>query len=220
MYLTETALTALLECFFVQSEREFRFLEEMHGYQYISGLAQYKNKYQIIHPFNGQPVNDDFIAITRYERGDQAIEFVFGDNHFILDSLVYFDKINRYEFSDVMAGAKKADIQITGEWGATDSSIITNFLKTHSAILREHIHYFTNPDEKLIKRIDTVKQKKLENAVRRHFKNQITEACGFAAKAFLKKDYARVVSLLLPLERYLGKADLKKLKLAQKHIHA
>jgi len=209
----------LLQCFFASCEQHFRFLEKDHKFSYISGLAEYRDNHKIIKPYHNHNVTTDFIALTRYEKGMQAIEILYGEQHFFLEGYVYYDKIQRFEFSEVLAAVKKDDRYIAGEWGLTDKSMIEKVIKKIAGTLESNIDLYTQRNEKVLARASVIRNKRIEQAVRKHFEKQIHEACLYAAKAFVEKNYAEVVALLQPLAFYLNAGDLKKLRLAEKYIH-
>lgn len=218
MYRNDSKVVDLLQCFFGECEQHFRFLEQSCGFNYISGLAEYRDNYKVIKPYHSQKVDAGFMALTRYEKGQCAIEILFGEEHFFLEGYIYFNRVQRFELSEILAAAKKNDRNIAGEWGLTEKTMITNTVKRISTALKDNIELYTRTDEKLLNRATIIRNKRIEQSVRKHFDTQIEEACSHAAKAFVDKDYGQVVNLLQPLAFYLNAGDLKKLRIAEKYV--
>lgn len=218
MHSSDSVAVDLLQCFFAACEKEFRFLEQEHGYRYISGLAEYRDKYQIIVPYQNQGITDDFLAMTRYEKDDKAFEILFSSDHFVLEGHVYYDPVNRFEISEILAAAKKDHKGMIGGWGLSQSDVLTQTIQSMAKNLSENIGYYLKSDERLMSRALVIRNKRIEQAVRKQFKLQVTSACKQASKAFVQKNYEHVVKLLQPLEFYLDPSDLKKLKLARKYL--
>jgi hypothetical protein len=202
----------LLSCFFTECERNFRFLEQAHGYSYIGGLVEQRGHHKIIKPYLNQGADASFTAVTRYERGHQVIELVFGADEYAFDGYVYYDPVQRFEFSEVLAAAKKNDVGASSAWGLMDEGALAKTIDSVSDAVRRYTNYFTNIDEQLLKRANVIRSKRMEHAIRKQFEAQMEYACALAAKAFLDKDYFKVVELLEPLERYLARSDLKTLR--------
>ena len=93
----QTGSHELLSCFFEECERQFRFLEEEHGFTYISGLLEYKKHCKLIKPYNGKTgdLPEPFFAVTRYELDKRAIEIFYGDHNYALEVYVYPDLMQR-----------------------------------------------------------------------------------------------------------------------------
>jgi hypothetical protein len=210
----------LLSCFFTECERNFRFLDQAYGYSYIGGLQEQRGRHKIIKPYYNQGVEKSFTALTRYERGNQVIELVFGAEHYLLEGYVYYDPVQRFEFSEVLAAAKKNDVGASCAWGLMDEGALAKTIDRIADAVRRYTNYFTNADDKLIKRAHIIRSKRMEQAVRKQFEAQMEYACALAAKAFWERDYFKVVEFLEPLEGYLGRSDLKKLHLARKYLQA
>lgn len=215
-------MSDLLACFFNECERNFRFLEEGHHFGYLSGLVEYHKNYKIIKPYkNSMPnsqISGNFLAITRYEREELALEIQFSKSKLALEGYMYLDGIHRLEFSEILAAAKKETSEVARSAGLSDTVLIEAAVKSMSTAIKEHKKYFISPSERQIERAATIRHTRLEQAVREHFKMQILDACTEAARAFTGKNYKRVVDLLEPVEAHLTMADSKKLNLARKHL--
>ncbi len=97
----------LLEHFFSGCESKLRFLEQRHGFSYISGLAEYRNNSKIIRPWREQDITETFTALTRYERADTSLEIMFGEHQFIIESFVYYGPYQRFSLTEVLTAARK-----------------------------------------------------------------------------------------------------------------
>lgn len=210
----------LLLSFFTGVEQHFRFLEQNHDRNYISGLVEYKNNYKIIRPYQNEIIQGNFLALTRYERAEQAIEITFDKEHSILEGHIYYSPIQRFELSEILAAAKKDYTNISGNRGLTEKTTLHQTIEKMATALQNNIDRYLLPDQKLLQRALNLRNKRVEHAVRHHLKRQIERTSKEAAKAFRKKDYSEVVTLLGPLQHHLKKADLKKLKLASQHLHS
>ena len=224
MYESGPSAQDLLSCFFSECERHFRFLEQKHNFGYLSGLVEYQRNYKIIKPFQDKVAlpnaREDFTAITRYERDEMAIEIGFSKIQLSIEGHVYFDPVQRFEFSEVLTAAKKHAQGIGGDIGLTHEDMIASALEDMAKDMKTHIKYFVKPQNKLIERAQVIRSKRIEHAVREHFKTLLEDTSRDAARAFMNKDYKKVMTLLQPFEPYLPNADMKKLILARKHLLA
>ncbi|GJL85763.1 MAG: hypothetical protein DHS20C02_15380 [Micavibrio sp.] len=207
----------LLACFFAECETQFRFLETKHGFKYFSGLVDYKGGRQIITPYKNQTIENGFQAMTRYEKDDDAFEIIFDDMYLSLEGYAYYNRINRFEFSEVLEAAKKTDSVLTGKKPVHHRDGVREAIEQIATPFKNHIKHFVAPTPKLIERALTMRGKRIEHKVRSHYEAIVQEACAKAAKAFLKKNYQSVIELLSPYERDLSAADLKKLEKAKKN---
>jgi len=207
----------LLTCFFEECESQFRFLEEEHGYLYFSGLMEYKGNYKLIKPYNDKikALDQPFHAVTRYERNAQAIEVFYGDQNFVLEIFVYPDAIRRFSIRDLVSAARGDISQNKSAVYLTEARNISDSLKWFSGAMRDNPKVL-QPSNKLIERATVMRDTLLEQGIRAHLDRLVKNASKHAAEAFVKKDYMRVVDLLLPYEEYINAADLKKLRIAQK----
>ena len=208
----------LLEHFFSGCESKLRFLEQRHGFTYISGLAEYRNNSKIIRPWRGQEVEETFIALTRYERAETALEIVFGEQQFIIESYVYYGPYQRFSLAEVLTAARKFSKGRTNDWGITRPQLIDESLMRIAKNLQNHHKAVLEPNEKLRERMLTIRDVQLEQAVRQHFSRTLKEATLAAAKAFREKNFRMVISMLEPYKNFLPSSELKKLQLAKKQI--
>jgi hypothetical protein len=208
----------LLDHFFSACESKLRFLEQRHGFSYLSGVAEYRNNSKIIRPWHGQDVPENFLALTRYERGDLAIEILYGDKEFTVESYVYYGPVRRYALNEVLNAARKKPRGKTGNWGVTRPGLIDEMISNVALNLEAHHKTLLEPGDKLLERITTIRDMQLEQAVRRHFAETIKTLSMLAAKAYRERDYRQVVEMLEPYKEYLPSAELKKLQLAKKQL--
>ncbi len=206
----------LLACFFAECETQFRFLETKHGFHYFSGLVEYKGGRQIITPYKNQTIENGFQAMTRYEKDDDAFEIIFDDMYLSLEGYAYYNRINRFEFSEVLEAAKKTDSALTGKKPVHHRDGVREAIEQIAAPFKSHIQYFIDPGEKQIERALTMRNKRMEHNIRAHHETIVQEASAKAAKAFLEKNYQFVIELLSPYKKDLSAADLKKLEKAKK----
>ena len=222
MHGSSPAAAELLACFFEQCERGFRFLEEQHKFSYLSGLVEYRKNYKIIKPYQNATAAlhgaGNFLAITRYELDDLALEIQFSKSRLSLEGYMYLEQVQRLEFSEILAAARKDDARIARSAGLTDTHLLGVAVSDMARCLKKHKKYFVSPKLKHLERAATIRHTRLEQAVREHFKSQLSDTCIEAARAFTSKDYKRVIDLLQPVEPYLTIADSKKLNLARKHF--
>ena len=87
-----------------------------------------------------------------------------------------------------------------------------------AAGVKKHRRVVLEPGQKLLDRALTMRGKRLEQRIREQHKNDIQKASIEGAKAFLEKDFRRVIELFVPYETYLSAADLKKLNLARRNM--
>ncbi|MCC6597542.1 MAG: hypothetical protein IT559_01985 [Alphaproteobacteria bacterium] len=205
----------LIKCFFSQCERKFRFLEQKHEFSYISGLAEYKNAYKIIKPYQGQKTPSPFLAMTRYEKENQTLEILYGGADFMLEVYSCHGHILRFTPAEILMAARKSSAYLPNTRGLSHSAAIEDALENLSKALRKHVKTLLNPSQRLLDRAQTIHNKQLEQAVRKRHRNTIEDACRQAAKAYREKDYPKVIQILEPHKNALGKADLKKLYLAK-----
>lgn len=213
-----TSSDDLLACFFSECEKRFRFLEQHHGYLYLSGLATYKNNYKIIVPYKGTQAPEPFLAVTRYEKNAQAIELIYGDQDYILEVFLYVDPITRISLKDLMAAHRTPFAMPHKMAWVTQSASINELLEALSALMRGNLETILNPNAKLVERALTMRSKLTEQAVRENYKKLLDDASIRAAQAYTQKDFALVLEILMPFKKDLSKADLKKLRLAQENI--
>ncbi len=208
----------LLSCFFEECEKQFRFLERQHGFLYLSGLAEYKKNYKIIVPYLNAPVKEPFLALTRYEKDDQAIEILYGADNFTIEIFLYLDAITRLSLKDLMLAMRIDTVFSKPLVWMTEVGMLRESLEVFAKALQQYNKKFLNPSEKLIDRALTMRGKLTEQAVRAHYEVAKNEASAKAAQAYVRKNYPLVVEVLTPFVKDLGPADLKKLKRAQEKL--
>jgi hypothetical protein len=208
----------LLEHFFSGCESNLRFLEQRHGFSYISGLAEYRNNSKIIRPWRGQEITETFTALTRYERADTSLEILFGEQQFIIESLVYYGPYQRFSLSEILKAARKIPKGKTNDWGITRPQLIDESLGRIAKNLLSHHKVILEPNTKFLDRMLTIRNVQLEQAVRRHFSQTIKDATLLAAKAFREKNFRMVISVLEPYKNFLPSSELKKLQIAKKQL--
>lgn len=208
----------LLTCFFSECEKQFRFLEEDYGYMSFKGLTSFKRNCKVTKPYSrasGAP--DPFFATARYELHKHAIEIMYGDLQYIMEVNVYPDPINRLSFRDILAAKQKALPALDNLFYIKETPKIIGAIQLFSQMMQKDPSLIT-PNDRTIERANVMKNKLIEQNVREHFKKNVADACIEAAQAFLNKNYLAVVNLLEPFESYLGKADLKKLRISREKI--
>lgn len=208
----------LLACFFTECESRFRFLEQKHDFHYLSGLVRYKDGRQIITPYRNQDVPKDFWAITRYEKDNIALEIVYGDEEFVIESYVYFQNIHRLNLSEILWAAKKDDGSVSGNRWASREAFLRDIICNMAASVEKHKRHILNPTQKTIDRAVTMRAKRLEENIREQYKKDLEKATTIAARAFHDRDFKRVLELLSPYEKDLATADSKKLMRARKNL--
>lgn len=209
----------LLTCFFKECESQFRFLEEKHGYLYLSGLAEYHKNYKIIKPYNGQTPADNqpFFALTRYEQHDQAIEVMYGDNQYILEIFIYPDAVSRLSLRDMIMATRGDSSAVKDLSYLTEPEHVTKSLKWFAQAIIDNPKVI-KPSAKLIERASTMRSKLIEHGVRAHLDRLVEDSTTKAAAAFVEKNYAKVIDLLMPYQNFLGSSALKQLRIAQQKL--
>ncbi|MCK5284996.1 MAG: hypothetical protein KAJ86_05360 [Alphaproteobacteria bacterium] len=209
---------ALLTCFFAECESAFRFLELNHGYSHISGIVNYKQGRQIIIPYKGQSIDGCFLVVTRYEKNNHAIEIIYGGAEFMIEVYSFFDQIHRLSFSDILRATKKKNIILNNNQWLMRESQIKYTICLMADVIEKNKTAFITPSKNFIDRALTMREKRMENLIRAQYNRDKAYVCILAAKAFLNKDYRRVIELFRPFERDLSIADKKKLRLAHQYL--
>jgi hypothetical protein len=190
-----------------------------HGFIYISGIAEYIKGRQIIRPLRGDQITDSSAnLITRYEKGELAIEFAYTVPDGRLDCLVYPDRINRLRLQDILQALKKqADVQIL-EHPLPQPESLKSALHLVASLLHDNQALLDDADRRIFERAMVLREKLIEHHLREQLKREIDLACAQAARAFMQKDYSRVIILLRAYENFLSSGDLKKLNFARKQM--
>ena len=217
-----TSKRLLIETFFTDCEKNFRFLEQKHAYDYLSGLAEYRKNYKVIVPYHYSKIDlhnaDELIALTRYELGGSAVEISFSIETLRIEGHIYYDPVQRFEFSEVITAAKKGESRLNPESGLSQRDLIQDKLCDMGRVFQKYKKYFIEPKPRFVERVHTIKNKRMEHAIRSHFMEQLSDRCIQAARAYTEKNFKRVIELLQPFEPYLGQAETKKLVLARKQL--
>lgn len=209
----------LLKSFFSECERHFRFLEQRYGYGFFCGLCEYQNNYKIIKPFNGHnDISDSFIAVTRYEHSNQAIEIVYNSDQFFMDGYVFYSPADRFGFSEILNASQRADPRVDSDWGITDNVLITRIVERFAQGFKKNASLILNPQGKILDKALRIRHSKLETVIKKRHNEDIKLICEQAALAFREQNYRLVVKLLEPYKNYLKQADLKKLDRAKKYL--
>ena len=193
-------------------------MEQKHGYSYLSGLVEYRQGRQIITPYNRQNIQGPFLAVTRYEKDNQSLEILYGDKEFAIESYLYYDQVYRLSLGQMLAAVKKSDAGPTRHWLVTHEDLIVESIAGIARTVKKQWRHFLCPTPKIIERALTIRGKLMEQAVREQHKQDIEDASREAARAFMEKDFLKVIALLVPYERHLSASDLKKLTLARRNL--
>ncbi len=181
-------------------------------------MAEYRDNYKIILPFKNRHYDDPFLATTRYEFEQHAVEVLYGDENHHLEMFIYTDSFTRLSLQDLIHARRAGtDFTIEQNW-LTCPKAITKTLSTFASYTREHAPHLLPPNEKLINRALTIRGKMIEQSIRAHYEKALKEAGERAAAAFMRKDYQTVIDILAPFVDDLPAADIKKLKLARSKL--
>lgn len=209
----------LLACFFTECEAQFRFLERTHGFGRIAGLAEYKKGRLIITPHSSStPGIGPFHLITRYERGPLAFEIGYSDENYLLDCHVYHNLSTRLSLEDVLKAAKRPSAAKILSRPASRPELLLSQIRELAAIVHKNNSWLGEESTKLFERAITIRETILEHNIREQYKREMEALSSQAAKAFLQKDFQKVVTLLTPYESHLSGADLKKLNQARRRL--
>lgn len=210
----------LLAFFFKECEREFRFLEQEHGFAYFSGLSEYRKGRWIFTPWQSQqPLSPGgFEASTFYEKDRVTFEISFsGESHVISPRLCY-DRVYRLGLEEVLKAARKDYLFRSYTPYASETASVEKAIHALGKTVQKNKALLTQPNPKIIERALTIREKLLEQKIREQFIRDMNEACTAAARAFMNKDYRRAIELFTPYETHLSFAHLKKLDLARRKI--
>jgi len=159
----------LLTQFFQECESQFRFLEEQYGYLYFSGLVGHKNHCRIVTPYKNITLDPDkpFHAVTRYERGQQAIEVLYGDKNYGLDVFVYPDCVKRLGLNDLIAATKGHTSSLQNFSALDQPNDLSHALKSLAETMRDH-PTILSPSADLSNRAADLRDTLLEQTIRAH----------------------------------------------------
>lgn len=208
----------LLECFFSECERKFRFLEQKHGFGYVGGLAEYKNAYKIIKPYHGQTISGPFLAMIRYEKDNLAFEIVYGGREMSLEFHSCYGPVHRFTPVEILLAARRTAASFPEKRGIVQGKTIEDSLAKCSRTLEKNSKILLAPPPRLLERAYAIRRKRLEQSIRKHYRQTLEHAGRQAAKAYREKDFAKVVRILEPHRKALCKSDLKKLYLAKSRL--
>jgi hypothetical protein len=208
----------LLSCFFSECESRFRFLEVEHGFRYVSGLTSYHNGRQVLRPYRGQETPNPFWATTRYEKGNYALEIVYGDSDYSIESYAYINMVNRLHIDELLKAGRKSELLSGNARNVSENISLEKALESLSDMYKNNPACIIDPEQHLIERAITMRGRLLEETIMRHYRDTIEVVSAQGARAYTQKDYERVVELLSPYEQYLTPSDLKKLARAKKKI--
>lgn len=210
----------LLRGFFSECERHFRFLEQQYGYSFFCGLIEYKNNYKVIKPLNDQRVEGSFLAVTRYEKDDKAIELAYSQDQFSIEGFAFYNSIHRFELFEILSAARKSAPALTGDWGVTDTALIHKTIEPMAQAFEQHARILLDPNPKILERALTIRHTRLEQNIRQRHTDILKSICEEAAKAFREKNYLHVIHLLEPHKHYLKKAEIKKLERSKEFLQS
>jgi hypothetical protein len=206
-----------LKKFFSGCESKFRFLEQMHGFSYLSGLVEQKNNCKIIMPYRNQPLADTYSAVTRYEKHDTAFEISYGNHSSLIECLVYYGPILRFSLDELLIAGRrsqKAKARIMPLSTPDTQTALVEIAET----IQNNADLILEPPEKMIARAQSIRENRLETAIRKNFSERLKTLAFSAARAYREKNFRQVIALLEPYKNHLSSADLKKLQLAKKQL--
>lgn len=215
-----TATLPLLEAFFSCCERVFRFMELEHNFSYISGLLEHKNGRRIIKPvaaMDNAPAKLPH-AITLYENSQADLDISYLPANCIVEITITQNGVQRFDLLQLLAAAHRS-INAAKLNQAVHHEEAMNDVLSHAAhLVKENIDCILEPTPALLQRAILAQEKMQEHKIRARFIRDLEETSRDAARAFLKKDYKRVIELLRPYEAHLDSADKNKLALAKREI--
>lgn len=208
----------LLTCFFQECEKQFRFLETDYNFQYMSGLSERRNGREIIIPFRDQNIDIPFWATTRYEKDNMAFTINYGDQAYSIECFLHIDYIHRLSLNDLLKASRKSEAQAFAAMGAAEPEAISKSVSDLRQIVATFPDIILSPSERLIERALSMRGKLLEQNIRELYQNSLKTICKTAAKAYMNKEYRRVIELLKPHQEELRPSDLKKLQRAEQRL--
>lgn len=209
------------ELFLPTCEHYFRFLETDYNFSYISGLAEYKKGRRIIRPFSyelsrtGNRTASAPHAVTLYEKNSTSFEITYLSHQGALEVTIGYDEIQRLDLEQLLNTARIPVKELTP---CADQNDLTSSLEYLATLVRNHAGVILEPPPSIVQKAVSAQDKIMEQKIRLRFQNDLDDASQHAAKAFVKKDYRRVIELLMPYENHLSKADMNKLAIAKNEI--
>ena len=229
----------LIGCFLTRAEEALRFLEIEHGFGSFSGTLDYALGRQIIKPYRlrtsdtsprasarsvalpTQTLSGDVScpdAATIYERDNTALEMRFSPAEGFVHIHVCFGRIHRLRFADIMQAARRGPLPHAESYRAEDDETLILAIEEAARMLHAHHDLITEPDMALIEWAVRMRDKIMEQQIRAQFRRDLEEAQQLAARAFVHKDYVRVIMLLSPYMHYLDAASARKMEQARRFI--
>lgn len=197
----------------------FRFLELQYGFQYISGLVHAQKGRQLIAPYQpGHAIPIPFTAVTRYEKDRQSIEVLYHEDRFTLECYLSQRGMARVTLDEFLKAAKKTGSLRQKPPLAMQPEGLTASIAQLSQTIQAHINDIVVTHERTFERALIIREKLLEQGIREQYDRAMQQVSAEAARAFLHKDFPKVVALFRPYERDLTPADQKKLDLARRKM--
>jgi hypothetical protein len=231
--------SVLIGCFLSHVEEALRFLEVKHGFGSFSGTLDYALGRQIIKPYRPvlvgtsprasgpsaalptrTPSSDTFCpdAATIYEKDNTALEIRFSPAEGRIHIHVCFGRIHRLRFADLIQAARRGPLTHAESYRAEDEETLILAIEEAARMLHAHHDLITMPDTDLIERAIRMRDKIMEEKIRAQFRRDLEEAQQQAARAFVYKDYVRVIMLLSPYMHYLDAASARIMEQARRYV--
>ncbi|MEZ5918458.1 MAG: hypothetical protein R3D66_00530 [Alphaproteobacteria bacterium] len=211
-------LESLLTCFFSEGETRFRFLEDACDYTTIGGMVRYKNNLRVIVPYKPEYCSLPFLALMRYEGEAGAFEILYGDRDYTLEIFFCPSPVNRVYLGEWVSAAGGEVLQSDSIAWLHEQVALEEALRSRAVFLRKSIDCFINPQPDTLDRALAIQAKRVEQAVRAQYKQDMAQASKMAARAYFRKDYKDVVRLLRPYEKYLSPVDIRKFMIARSKL--
>ncbi len=209
----------LLTCFFEDCENQFRFLQDDYEYIQFSGLVTYRHNHKIIIPFHSSTnVSHPYVACARYELKDWAFEIVFDEDQMKINQYFYHKGIHKFSKDDLLKTAKKTCAFKALDKPVANKQSISDMFMEFADFLKRYKNWVLLPDDKFIERAIVMKEKLMEQQLREKLDKDMKDISEMAARAYMQKNYKKVIELLMPYKQILTGADQKKLVQARENI--
>jgi hypothetical protein len=211
----------LLGDFFSICAREFRFLEEDHGFTCVRGLSEYRKGHRLLTPWHEQhviPADAPFEAVTLYEKDDTAFEILYSSTNRTIDLYAGYSKSPRLQFQEILKAARRSLFVPLEIPVAVQHSTVEKTLQAISPVIQKNINFITAPNPKMIERALETREKHRELKLQEQLERDMAAAAQEAFRAFIVKDYRRVIELFTPYEHNLSFIHLRKLDIARKNL--
>jgi hypothetical protein len=205
-----------LKRFFAECGKQFCVLEDM-GFHQICGLAYYQNMHQIIEPFSDQKIDPPFTAVCSYEKQEITLEIKYESADYRLETWLYYQRIHPLSWQELINPLAPFDGTVDPQYRIYLSSLTMKISEYHN-LLHANIAILTDPDPRRIDKALKKKAKRIEQYLRKTYRENLDAACVKAAKVFAMRDYREVIELLTPYKKDLRGAELKKLAIAKKRF--